>query len=927
MAHKLVEKSQVGPAIRRTTSLSLTFLDLPWAGPIHVRRQFFYPFPHSTHHFFETNLPTLKRSLSLALQRFFPLAGNLMCPPPPHKPFIRCTDDDFVTLTIIESKADFNHLSSNQPKNLKELDHLVPKLTCTTIHEEDTFIFPLVALQVTIFPNHGLCMAITYCHVMDDRCCSHFMKSWSSICRSGGVDLTIVEKSPPCFDREVLKDPRGLEAIFLRDYFEERSTWKDKLIIGQNPKRACDDEDYVKATIVFGRDDIEGLKRWVLNQWTENDEFKAPKYISKFVVTCAFVWASLVNARYQNDEKEVTKEEQFHFGFAADCRDRFEYPVPETYFGNCLMMCHAELKKKELKGGGGFVNAVKAIESAVSSVTNKPFEGAENWRATFRKMYALESTVLVNGSPKFNVYKTDFGFGRPTKVDMVHPFKCMSLSESGDKEGGLEVGLVFRSGEFEYFNFIIEQGLEASKLFGAHKLVESFEVGPAKPIDSRDKTTTSFPLSFLDLHLVGPIYVRRQFFYHFPYSTHHFCKTTLPTLKTSLSQTLQHFFPLAGNLLCPPPPHKPFIRCTDDDSITFTIIESEADFNHLSSNHPKNLKDLDHLVPKLTCTNTQDDTFIFPLVALQATVFPNHGLCIAITYCHVMDDSSCSHFMKSWSSICRSGVVDLKSPPCFDREVLKDPRELEAIFLREYFEERSTWKDKLVGPTSELSSGYQDYVKATIVFRKEEIEGLKKWVLNQWEKNDAFNTPQYLSKFVVACAFVWASLVKTRCRNDDEEELKEEYFRFAADCRGRLEYPVPETYFGNCLTLCNAMLKRKELKGECGFVNAVKVIERAVTDMKNKPFRDAENWKGSFTKMFVLGSTLLVTGSPKFTVYETDFGFGRPIKVEMLHSFKGMSLAESGDEEGGLEVGLVFRDMEFGYLISVIQQGLQASKS
>jgi len=34
--------------------------------------------------------------------------------------------------------------------------------------------------------------------------------------------------------------------------------------------------------------------------------------------------------------------------------------------------------------------------------------------------------------------------------------------------------------------------------------------------------------------------------------------------------------------------------------------------------------------------------------------------------------------------------------------------------------------------------------------------------------------------------------------------------------------------------------------------------------------------------MFVLGSRVLVGWSPKFAVYETDFGFGRLAKVEMM---------------------------------------------
>jgi len=482
-----------------------------------------------------------------------------------------------------------------------------------------------------------------------------------------------------------------------------------------------------------------------------------------------------------------------------------------------------------------------------------------------------------------------------------------------------------RFSSFTILNFCDKQMAEVR----THKLVEKSDVAPASLPSSTTRTTSSLPLSFLDLPLAGPVYVKRQFFYQFPHSTHHFCETTLPTLKQSLSLILQHFFPLAGNLLCPPPPHKPFIRCTDDDTVPLTIVESNADFNHLSSHHPKSLRELDHLNPGLTFATMHDGTFIFPLVALQATVLQNHGLCIAITYCHVMDGKCCNHFMKSWSSLCQSGGVDLtlleNSPPCFDRKVLRDPRGgLEDIFLRDYFEERSTWKDKLI----DQSPKHGEYCKATIVLGRDDIEGLKRWVLAQWKKNEELNSPQYLSKFVVVCALVWTSLVKTRCKDDDDDEdVKEEYFRFAADCRGLLGYGIPETYFGNCLTLCYAMLKRNELKGEDGFVNAVKVIEKTVSDVKSEPFKDAEDWRALSVKTFVLGTPLLVTGSPKFDVYETDFGFGRPTKVEMVHSLKCMSLAESRDEEGGVEVGLVCKSAEFEYLFYVIEQGLQTTKN
>ncbi|VFQ73464.1 unnamed protein product [Cuscuta campestris] len=475
------------------------------------------------------------------------------------------------------------------------------------------------------------------------------------------------------------------------------------------------------------------------------------------------------------------------------------------------------------------------------------------------------------------------------------------------------------------------------------RVLEQSKVGPAMPPD-----ITHLPLTFLDISLAGPVYVRRQFFYDFPHSTHHFLHTTLPTLKNSLSIALQRFFPLAGNLLCPPPPEKPYIHCTGGDSVALTVAESASgNFNIYSSNRPKSLQDLEEVsVPELPWrTTTEEDgndddvTLVFPTVALKVTVFPNAGLCIAITYCHIMDGSCCSHFMKTWASFCRRQLStedmttfeDNYMPlPSYDRGLIRDPRGLEAIFLGDYFTDRSSWKQSLVGKTSKRLRREDDECryKATVVLRREDIEVLQKSAMKQWRKDDEEEStcPMYLSKFVAACGFVWASYVEATRHIDDDGEEEEECFLFAADCRKRMEYPVPENYFGNCINRCFVWLKRKEVKGDEGFVKGVKGIWKEVEDMKREPLRDAEKWNERAQKAFVLGSAvLLVTGSPKFGVYETDFGFGRPKKVEMVHSPKCVSLAEEGrrDGEGGLEFGLVFRRNEYEDFMSIVEKRLR----
>jgi hypothetical protein len=55
---------------------------------------------------------------------------------------------------------------------------------------------------------------------------------------------------------------------------------------------------------------------------------------------------------------------------------------------------------------------------------------------------------------------------------------------------------------------------------------------------------------------------------------------------------------------------------------------------------------------------------------------------------------------------------------------------------------------------------------------------------------------------------------------------------------------------------------------------------------------------------------LSVAGSPRFRVYEVDFGFGKPAKVDIVSVARtgALALAESRScEGGGLEVGISLR--------------------
>ncbi|XXG39035.1 hypothetical protein AAC387_Pa01g0100 [Persea americana] len=78
------------------THLPLTFFDVLWHPSVTVQRIFFFdlPKPYTKSHFLTTQLSTIKQSLSLALQRFYPLAATLTPAPQTGHNEFHYTDGD-----------------------------------------------------------------------------------------------------------------------------------------------------------------------------------------------------------------------------------------------------------------------------------------------------------------------------------------------------------------------------------------------------------------------------------------------------------------------------------------------------------------------------------------------------------------------------------------------------------------------------------------------------------------------------------------------------------------------------------------------------------------------------------------------------------------------------------------------------------------
>ncbi|XP_058755501.1 phenolic glucoside malonyltransferase 1-like [Vicia villosa] len=422
------------------TSLPLTFFDLLWLRFPPVQRLFFYELTNSTTFFYEILLPNLKNSLSLTLELFLPLSGNIIWPIDSSKPIINYVHGDSVSFTVVESKESFEDLSSNHCEASKR-HHLIPLLK--TSDEKAS----LISIQVTLFPNKGFCIGISTHHVaFDGKSSTNFMKSWSYITCSN-PNLGNVT---PCFDRSVVEDHySGISEAYADALMNHYGPNNKSLKVWEFPGRLKNDA--VKSLFELSPSNIQKLKKNAKNEMKMN-----VINLSTFSVTCAYVISCLAKT-------EELKDEKVSFIFSVDCRTRLEPSISSMYFGNCVVGHIIKLETKKLMGKGGFLSALEGISERLEKVKNGVLDGAENWLHDMlnpKESFKLYSTA---GSPRFEVYDIDFGFGKPKKVDMASTDKtgAFSLSESKNHNGGIEIGLALNKHEMEAFSTLFVQGLEA----------------------------------------------------------------------------------------------------------------------------------------------------------------------------------------------------------------------------------------------------------------------------------------------------------------------------------------------------------------------------------------------------------------------------------------------------------------------------------
>ncbi|GFP79915.1 anthocyanin 5-aromatic acyltransferase [Phtheirospermum japonicum] len=357
------------------------------------------------------------------------------------------------------------------------------------------------------------------------------------------------------------------------------------------------------------------------------------------------------------------------------------------------------------------------------------------------------------------------------------------------------------------------------------------------------------------------------------------------------------------------------------DYFPLTIAISNADFVNLTGYHFRDNDQFHDFVPQLSPAAISDSSMAeFPVAAIQVTLFPNQGVSVGFTFLHAIGDAATTvHFMQTWTSINRFNGDDShllalgeKCLPFYERDVIRDGDRLAM--------ESWSYMKKLLPAATILSSPVslpRHAFRATFVLSKAQIQKLKNLIPAREVR---------VSSFTVACAHLWTCLVRSAAAAGEEVANDEpEYFCFTADCRRRLDPPLPDTYFGNCSKFVIADSTNGKLKGEEGFLAAAEAIgeaiQKGVSDKKGimdgslKSFQEFVNGLGK--KMHI------VAGSPRFDLYATDYGWGRPIKYDFLQGRVEVScFCKSRESQGGIEIGVSMPKVKMDAFAAFFNQGL-----
>lgn len=302
------------------------------------------------------------------------------------------------------------------------------------------------------------------------------------------------------------------------------------------------------------------------------------------------------------------------------------------------------------------------------------------------------------------------------------------------------------------------------------------------------------------------------------------------------------------------------------------------------------------------------------------------GLAIGCAFNHaVLDGTSTWHFMSSWAAIC-NGANSVSVSLFLERTKARNTRvKLNLSKPSDATEHAKSApngdadaKSAPNGDAKSAPNGDAEAKSAPIgdveaksdpplrekVFRFSEsaIDQIKSKV-NGSNPSKPFTTFQSLS------AHIWQAVTLARDLKPEEYTV----YTVFADCRKRVDPPMPEAYFGNLIqaiftVTAAGLILAHPVEFGAGLIRTA--IESHNAEAINKRNEEWESNPIIFQYKDAGVNCVAVGSSPRFKVYDVDFGWGRPESVRsglnnrfdgMVYLYPGKSGGKSIDVEISLE--------------------------
>jgi hypothetical protein len=97
--------------------------------------------------------------------------------------------------------------------------------------------------------------------------------------------------------------------------------------------------------------------------------------------------------------------------------------MPAAFLGNCVKLCYARATMGELRDGGvgALARAASAVREAVREQLEDPLGDVDRWLECYRAV-PPDRFVQIGSSHRFAAYETDFGWGKPSRVELAAVF-------------------------------------------------------------------------------------------------------------------------------------------------------------------------------------------------------------------------------------------------------------------------------------------------------------------------------------------------------------------------------------------------------------------------------------------------------------------------------------------------------------------------